>query len=261
MIRPLTLIGLFVFAGAAGYLFQIKHTASVLERDLRNTHRRTEAARERTQVLRAEWALLNEPERLRGVAQRHLALEPMTPQQFVRQAELARRLPPPAVFAGAPSLFAAPAGAAPPTAEPLMTERAVVPAAAPQADVAVAAQMAGASVRQPSAPAILASAQATPSAAPVARVAEPPRPAADGFRPYTEILRAAEPQAAPRPTQTVARRPALPMEPAVAAIAPRPALAATAPRAATDPSAARAVTISALGTQRGSLPPPVPFGR
>ncbi len=257
MIRPLTLIGLFVFAGAAGYLFQVKHTASVLERELRNTHRRTEAARERTQVLRAEWALLNEPERLRGVAQRHLALEPMTPQQFVRQADLARRLPPPMVFAGAPSLFAPPAGRASPAAEQVMAER----AAAPQAAVPAATQTAGASVQQSSAPAILASAQATPSATPVARNAEPPRPAAEGFRPYTEILRAAEPQAAPRPAQAAARRPALPVEPAVAAIVPRPALAATAPRAVTDSSAPRAVTISALGTQRGSLPPPVPFGR
>ena len=37
-------------------------------RELRDIVRRTEQARERTQVLRAEWALLNEPDRLRQVA-------------------------------------------------------------------------------------------------------------------------------------------------------------------------------------------------
>jgi hypothetical protein len=61
--------------------------------------------RERTQILRAEWALLNEPDRLRQVAQRHLALEPMAPAQFIREAELERRLPAARIFAGPSSLF------------------------------------------------------------------------------------------------------------------------------------------------------------
>ena len=105
MIRPLTLVSLVVAAGAGLHLYQVKHSVSMLDRELREVNRQTEVVRERTQILRAEWALLNEPDRLRQVAQRHLALEPMAPAQFIREAELERRLPAARVFAGPPSLF------------------------------------------------------------------------------------------------------------------------------------------------------------
>ncbi|MBR0659982.1 cell division protein FtsL, partial [Neoroseomonas oryzicola] len=106
MIRPLTLLSMVAAAGAGLYLYQVKHSVAQLDRELRNINRQTEQARERTQVLRAEWALLNEPERLRQVAQRHLPLEPMAPTQFVRMSELERRLPGPRAFAAPASLFA-----------------------------------------------------------------------------------------------------------------------------------------------------------
>jgi hypothetical protein len=86
MIRPVTLVCLLVAAGAGLHLYQVKHSVSMLDRELRDVNRQTEVARERTQILRAEWALLNEPDRLRQVAQRHLALEPMAPTQFIREA-------------------------------------------------------------------------------------------------------------------------------------------------------------------------------
>jgi hypothetical protein len=105
MIRPLTLVSLIAAAGAGLHLYQVKHSVSMLDRELREMNRQTEVVRERTQILRAEWALLNEPDRLRQVAQRHLALEPMAPAQFIRDAELERRLPAARPFAGPPSLF------------------------------------------------------------------------------------------------------------------------------------------------------------
>lgn len=108
MIRPVTLVSLIAAAGAGLYLYQVKHSVSMLDRELREVNRQTEVVRERTQVLRAEWALLNEPDRLRQVAQRHLALEPMAPAQFIRDAELERRLPAARPFAGPPSLFGPP---------------------------------------------------------------------------------------------------------------------------------------------------------
>ena len=130
MIRPLTLVSLIVAAGAGLHLYQVKHSVSMLDRELREVNRQTEVVRERTQILRAEWALLNEPDRLRQVAQRHLALEPMAPAQFIREAELDRRLPAARAFAGPPSLFGPPEvpAAAP---EVLMIPRSV--AAAPVA--------------------------------------------------------------------------------------------------------------------------------
>ncbi|NBQ76439.1 MAG: hypothetical protein EBU14_13985, partial [Acetobacteraceae bacterium] len=108
MIRPVTLVCLLVAAGAGLHLYQVKHSVSMLDRELRDVNRQTEVARERTQILRAEWALLNEPDRLRQVAQRHLALEPMAPTQFIREAEMERRLPAAKPFSGPPSLFGPP---------------------------------------------------------------------------------------------------------------------------------------------------------
>ncbi|MBW8268232.1 cell division protein FtsL, partial [Caldovatus aquaticus] len=109
MIRPLTLVSLLAAGGAGLYLYQVKHSVSLLDRELRAIRRQIEAAREHTEVLRAEWALLNQPDRLRQVAERHLAdLAPMTPAQFVRPQELDRRLPQPVAFAGAPALFGSP---------------------------------------------------------------------------------------------------------------------------------------------------------
>ncbi|MBI0534256.1 hypothetical protein D9599_01540 [Roseomonas sp. KE2513] len=106
MIRPLTFLSLMAAAGAGLHLYGVKHEVSQLERTLRETVKQTELARERTAVLRAEWALLNEPERLRAAAVRNLPLGVMETAQFVRPADLERRLPPAIAFAGAPSLFA-----------------------------------------------------------------------------------------------------------------------------------------------------------
>ena len=128
MIRPLTLASLIVAAGAGLHLYQVKHSVSMLDRELREVNRQTEVVRERTQILRAEWALLNEPDRLRQVAQRHLVLEPMAPAQFIREAELERRLPAARPFAGPASLFG------PPELPPSVPEVLIVPsplAAAP----------------------------------------------------------------------------------------------------------------------------------
>ncbi|MBR0644969.1 cell division protein FtsL, partial [Plastoroseomonas hellenica] len=113
MFRPLTLLSLVAAAGAGYYLYQVKQSVAQLDRELRDVRRQTETAMERTQVLRAEWAMLNEPDRLRQVVQRTLTLEPMTPGQFVRFSDLSRRTGAPQVFAGAPSLFAAPRAAEP----------------------------------------------------------------------------------------------------------------------------------------------------
>ncbi|WP_052401243.1 cell division protein FtsL [Muricoccus aerilatus] len=106
MIRPLTFLSLMAAAGAGLHLYGVKHEVSQLERTLRETVKQTELARERTAVLRAEWALLNEPERLRAAAVRNLPLGVMETTQFVRPADLERRLPAAVAFAGAPSLFA-----------------------------------------------------------------------------------------------------------------------------------------------------------
>ena len=72
MIRPVTCVCVLL-AGASGlYLYQSKHRVQLLDRQIESTVRATQAARERTGVLRAEWTLLNDPERLAQLAGRFL---------------------------------------------------------------------------------------------------------------------------------------------------------------------------------------------
>ncbi|MCO6419405.1 hypothetical protein JYK14_25055, partial [Siccirubricoccus sp. KC 17139] len=105
--RPLNIAGFLAAALAGLHLYSTKHEAALLDRELRTIARDIDAANERTQALQAEWAWLNEPERLRAVAQRHLSLEPMQPTQFLRLNEAERRMPAVLAFDGPPALFAA----------------------------------------------------------------------------------------------------------------------------------------------------------
>ena len=193
MIRPLTLVSLIAAAGAGLHLYQVKHSVSMLDRELREVNRQTEVVRERTQILRAEWALLNEPDRLRQVAQRHLALEPMAPAQFIREAELERRLPAARAFAGPPSLFG------PPELPPSVPEALMVPSP-------VAAAPAALAPARPEPPPRQAQADAPPRLS--AAVTPPPAP-----RPV------AQPPAPPRVTPALHVAPAAPPPPAMVASA------------------------------------------
>lgn len=172
MFRPLTVVAIAAFSLVGWHVYRAEEAATQLDREMRDLNRRIEQARERTQVLRAEWAMLNEPERLRQVAQRHLTLETMTPDQFVRMAELERRLPQAVAFAGPVSLF----GSAPEVAVAAATPAAPQPPAAARAAGAavLAAAAVGAVSSAVAAPRTTAETHHRPAAA---RPAEPPRAA------------------------------------------------------------------------------------
>jgi hypothetical protein len=95
MIRPFTCLCLVAACGSGLYLYSEKHRTAMLDREISGVIRQTEAARARTGLLRAEWALLNEPGRLQDMADKYLALKPMAPTQFVQLSDLAGRLPAP----------------------------------------------------------------------------------------------------------------------------------------------------------------------
>jgi hypothetical protein len=212
MIRPFTLLCFCAFAGAGAWLYQIKHAVAVKDRELGEIRRQTEQARQRIDILRAEWALLNEPDRLRQTATQVLTLEPMQPQHFARITDLERRLPAAVAFAGAPDLFAPAPGAAQPTmlaaASGAAAQRPATPAPAAQgqaetpAPQALAATLAAQRAEQ-------ASRIAQQTAAP--RPAPPPRPAP---RPVAPVQPAVVPAAAPAPEPP--RPPRVPQETAVA---------------------------------------------
>ncbi len=197
MIRPLTALMLLGAAGAGLHLYSVKQSTTLLERELRDIRRHTEAARERSQVLRAEWALLNEPDRLRTVVQRHLPLDAMTPAQFVRESDLARRLPPVQVFAGAPSLFAPTPGGGTGQREPVLVARAAGPAAAPVAEPAGTLAAATPAARPASASSVTALLQTVVPAPPQTAAPVQAQPASPA--PASVVAAAVPRPAAPRP--------------------------------------------------------------
>ncbi|MDG6094208.1 ABC transporter permease [Acetobacter sp. AN02] len=124
MMRSLTIL-CAVSAGLSGlFLYSKKHQTTLLDRQITDIVHNTQHIRQQTAMLRTEWALLNQPDRLTGLAARFTPdLQPMEPSQFVRQADLASRLPAPDAGRSvhAPSRTETPA-----------TEAAILASAAPQ---------------------------------------------------------------------------------------------------------------------------------
>lgn len=94
MIRGMTLLWalLAVIAGVA--MFMVKYEVQALEDDLRKANRQIRADREQIHVLQAEWAYLNEPGRLRDLAEKHLGLKTFEPGQVITLAGLPPRRDP-----------------------------------------------------------------------------------------------------------------------------------------------------------------------
>jgi hypothetical protein len=95
MIRPFTCVCLILAAGSGLYLYQVKQRAFALDAELRGTFHAIDVARDRTRMLRADWALMNDPERLQALATQYLQLQPMAPSQLMTMDQLAAALPAP----------------------------------------------------------------------------------------------------------------------------------------------------------------------
>jgi hypothetical protein len=94
MIRPVT-IATFLMACSSGlYLYQSKHEVQVLDNTIEHEVHETAATREQSRALATQWAMLNDPERLRKFSERYLALKTIDPKQFTSLADLDNRLPP-----------------------------------------------------------------------------------------------------------------------------------------------------------------------
>ena len=87
----LFVIGALVFAAAYVYQIKMDFTAR-MERVLR-LHAEVREQREAIAALRAEWAKLDAPMRLQGLAERHLKLKPVTAPQFDSLKNLPDRPP------------------------------------------------------------------------------------------------------------------------------------------------------------------------
>ena len=247
MIRPFTCVCMLL-AGASGlYLYQSKHRAQMLDREIGRTIKQTETTRERIGMLRAEWALLNEPDRLTDLARQHLGLRTLAPGQFAALTDLAARLPAPV----APGTPLAPPGdteeaAAQPPAPP---QAAAAPPPPPKPIISRApAPVVTAEVRPPAPAKPAAPARPAPQLASLPA----PVPTSAGQNPATApgtigeaVLRAGRVPVAAAPSQAYA-------PPAASAYVPPPAISMV--------SVSSSQPASVLGGSRTALPPPVPYG-
>ena len=98
-ILHLLVIGMLVFAAA--YVYRIKmESTDRTERALR-LHAQIREQRDAIAQLRSEWAKLDAPLRLQGLAERHLPLKPITATQYDQLKNLPER-PPNFTRSGAP---------------------------------------------------------------------------------------------------------------------------------------------------------------
>lgn len=222
MIHPVTCVCFLLACGSGLYVYQSKHRVQVLDREIEKTVHATDALREQTRVMHAEWTLLNDPQRLQALADQFLSLKTVAPGQFTSMAELDSRLP---------------AVRAP---EPVPREPAAVPVAE-----------APAQPEEPQRPAPVAIAPPSPPAKPVSLAAAgPPRIAEHKPPPPRPVLAEVPPA---RPQSPVFR-------PVIAADLPRPAPPRIVPASlAAQPPSGQLVG-SALGMARGAAaPPPQPM--
>ena len=82
MIRHTTLLFLLLAGALSVALFSIKYQVQDLEQELTALNKSIYQERQSIHVLKAEWSYLNNPQRLSGLARRHLQMQPVTPSQL-----------------------------------------------------------------------------------------------------------------------------------------------------------------------------------
>src|SRR6195256_5104953 len=87
----LLVVGMLIFAAAYVYRIKMESTSRVERVQRLNAEIREQ--RDAIAVLRAEWARLDAPLRLQGLAERHLALKPIVATQFDQLKNLPARPP------------------------------------------------------------------------------------------------------------------------------------------------------------------------
>jgi hypothetical protein len=98
-ILHLLVIGVLVFAAA--YVYRIKMESTDRTERVLRLHAGIREQRDAIALLRSEWAKLDAPLRLQGLAERHLPLKPITATQYDSLKNLPER-PPNFTRSGAP---------------------------------------------------------------------------------------------------------------------------------------------------------------
>jgi cell division protein FtsL len=83
MLRFVNICLLLGLAALAYVIYQVKYESRALDEEIATVSKGVESERDAIAVLRAEWSLLNRPERIERLAEKHLKLAPVQPRQLV----------------------------------------------------------------------------------------------------------------------------------------------------------------------------------
>lgn len=95
MMRGMTILWTVLAVIIGIGLFLLKYQVKALEGQLVQVNRDIRTHQEAIHVLKAEWSFLNDPERLRDLTERYLAMKPFRGEQMVQIADLAMAPPRP----------------------------------------------------------------------------------------------------------------------------------------------------------------------
>ena len=122
MLRFINICLVLGLVALACVIYHVKYQARGLDVDIKALNGQIDEERDAIAVLRAEWSLLNRPERIERLAQKHLKLAPAKPVQIVTLDKVTDRDFDPARFeqaAPAPAPETAPAAkTTPPETKP-----------------------------------------------------------------------------------------------------------------------------------------------
>lgn len=92
MIRLSHIVAIAALIGSAGYAYSIKYESIIAAEQLARLQAEVDREREAIAVLRAEWTLLNRPDRVQALADRHLDdIVEMDPRRITRFSDLPAR--------------------------------------------------------------------------------------------------------------------------------------------------------------------------
>ncbi len=91
MLRLVNVCLVLGLAALAYGIYQVKYEARALDERIVALHEEIEDERDALAVARAEWSLLNRPERIERLAKKYLELAPTQPRQLVVMDEVTER--------------------------------------------------------------------------------------------------------------------------------------------------------------------------
>jgi cell division protein FtsL len=83
MLRFVNICLVLGLVALAYVIYQVKYEARALDEEIASLGKEIDTERDSLALLRAEWSLLNRPERIERLAQKYLKLAPIQPRQLV----------------------------------------------------------------------------------------------------------------------------------------------------------------------------------